>query len=139
MKKVQKKINSKELAIGAWVLSDGELALITTLEKKGNKLYVEAKIFDGHNNMCTDEISISPKALQPIPVTEELLVKNGWTLDRSCSNVYIHPQLGIKNKIVLKQNVPVFHEFRVPYVHQLQNVLNMFNENIGIDLQLFKI
>ena len=139
MKKVQKKINSKELAIGAWVLSDGELALIITLEKKGNKLYVEAKIFHANNNMCTDEISICPKALQPIPVTEELLVKNGWTLDRSCSNVYIHPQLGIRNKIVLKQNVPVFHEFRVPYVHQLQNVLNMFNENVGIDLQLFKI
>ena len=39
----------------------------------------------------------------------------------------------------LKQKVPVFHEFRVPYVHQLQNVLNMFNENVGIDLQLFKI
>ena len=38
MKKVQKKINSKELAIGAWVLSDGERALITTLEKKDNKL-----------------------------------------------------------------------------------------------------
>ena len=139
MKKVQKKINSKELAIGAWVLSDGERALITTLEKKDNKLYIEAKIFDGNNDMCTDEIALSPKDLQPIPVTEELLVKNGWTLDRSCSNVYIHPQLGIRNKIVLKQNVPVFHEFRVPYVHQLQNVLNMFNENIGIDLQLFKI
>ena len=139
MKEVQKKINSKELAIGAWVLSDGERALITTLEKKDNMLYVEAKIFDGHNDMCTDEIAVSPKDLQPIPVTEELLVKNGWTLDRSCSNVYIHPQLGIKNKIVLKQNVPVFHEFRVPYVHQLQNVLNMFNENVGIDLQLFKI
>ena len=54
-------------------------------------------------------------------------------------NTFIHPQLGTDNKIVFKDNVPVFHNVRIPYVHQLQNVLHEHNENISIYMQIFKI
>ncbi len=43
------------------------------------------------------------------------------------------------NKIVFKDNVPVFHNVQIPYVHQLQNVLHEHNENISIHMQIFKI
>ena len=59
--------------------------------------------------------------------------------DKSNANAFIHPQLGTNNKIVFKNNVPVFHNVQIPYVHQLQNVLHEHNENISIHMQIFKI
>ena len=59
--------------------------------------------------------------------------------DKSNANAFIHPQLGTDNKIVFKDNVPVFHNVQIPYVHQLQNVLHEHNENISIHMQIFKI
>ena len=87
----------------------------------------------------TDEIMIYPKWMEPIPVTMLLLEKNGWWRDKSNTNAFIHPQLGTDNKIVFKNNVPVFHNVQIPYVHQLQNVLHEHNENISIHMQIFKI
>ena len=74
-----------------------------------------------------------------IPVTMLLLEKNGWWRDKSNANAFIHPHLGSDNKIVFKDNVPVFHNVQIPYVHQLQNVLHEHNENISIHMQIFKI
>ena len=82
---------------------------------------------------------IYPKWMEPIPVTMLLLEKNGWWRDKSNTNAFIHPQLGTNNKIVFKDNVPVFHNVQIPYVHQLQNVLHEHNENISIHMQIFKI
>ena len=74
-----------------------------------------------------------------IPVTMLLLEKNGWWRDKSNANAFIHPHLGTDNKIVFKDNLPVFHNVQIPYVHQLQNVLHEHNENISIHMQIFKI
>ena len=74
-----------------------------------------------------------------IPVTMLLLEKNGWWRDKSNANAFIHPHLGSDNKIVFKDNLPVFHNVQIPYVHQLQNVLHEHNENISIHMQIFKI
>ena len=82
---------------------------------------------------------IYPNWMEPIPVTMLLLEKNGWWRDKSNTNAFIHPQLGTDNKIVFKDNVPVFHNVQIPYVHQLQNVLHEHNENISIHMQIFKI
>ena len=114
-------IDSKELAVGAWVRTDGEIARITSLYKHNGELVAEGKLYD------------------PIPVTTLLLEKNGWVKDKTGANAFTHPQLGSDNKIVIKDDVPVFHDQKVLYVHQLQNVLHEHNENISIHLQLFKI
>lgn len=132
-------IDSKELAVGNWVRSDGEIAKITSLYKHNGELCTEARLYDDSSDICTDEIMIYPSGLEPIPVTVLLLEKNGWVKDRSDANVFTHPQLDSDNKIVFKGNVPVFHNVQVPYVHQLQNVLHDHNENISIHMQIFKI
>ena len=118
-------IDSKELAVGAWVRTDGEIARITSLYKHNGELVAEGKLYDS--------------GIEPIPVTTLLLEKNGWVKDKTGANAFTHPQLGSDNKIVIKDDVPVFHDQKVLYVHQLQNVLHEHNENISIHLQLFKI
>ena len=132
-------IDSKELAVGNWVMTDGEIAKITSLYKRNGELCTEGRLYDDSSDICTDEILIYPSGLEPIPVTVLLLEKNGWVKDKSDANVFVHPQLDSNNKIVIKDNVPVFHNVKVPYVHQLQNVLHDHNEDISIHMQIFKI
>ena len=132
-------IDSKELAVGAWIRTDGEIARITSLYKHNGELVAEGKLYDDSSDICTDEIMIYPNWMEPNPVTMLLLEKNGWWRDKSNANAFIHPQLGTDNKIVFKDNVPVFHNVQIPYVHQLQNVLHEHNENISIHMQIFKI
>ena len=68
-----------------------------------------------------------------------LLEKNGWKRDDDDADTFRQPKLSGDNKIVFKDNVPVFHNVQIPYVHQLQNVLHEHNENISIHMQIFKI
>ena len=39
-------IDSKELAVGAWVRTDGEIARITSLYKHNGELVAEGKLYD---------------------------------------------------------------------------------------------
>jgi len=112
-----KTIDSKELAVGACIRTDGEIAKITSLYKQNGELVAEGKLYDDSSDICTDEIMIYPNWMEPIPVTMLLLEKNGWWRDKSNDNTFIHPQLGTDNKIVFKDNVPVFHNVQIPYVH----------------------
>ena len=132
-------IDSKELAVGSWVKNNDEIARITSLYKKNGMLVAEAKLYDDSSDISTDENLLYPSGIEPIPVTTLLLEKNGWVKDKTGANAFTHPQLGSDNKIVIKDDVPVFHNQKVLYVHQLQNVLHEHNENISIHLQLFKI
>jgi len=130
-------VNSKELTLGAWVRSGEDLARITALAKEENGIYVEGNVFDSNYDIDDDGIQLLPSVLTPIPVTSKLLEKNGWEKDPLEKNTYIHPILGEKNKITII-DVPFLHGFKVPYVHQLQNILAIMNDNISIELQTFK-
>ncbi len=130
-------VNSKELTLGAWVRSGEDIARITALANEENGIYVEGNVFDGNYNTDDSGIQLFLSGLSPIPVTSKLLERNGWKKDPIEKNTYVHPILGEKNKITII-DVPLLHGFKVPYVHQLQNILAMMNNNISIELQTFK-
>ena len=129
-------VNSKELMIGDWVKSKKDLAKVTALYKENDGIHVEGNVFAGNETSVDDEVSLIPNGLEPIPLTAVLLEKNGWLKDECEPNAYVHPKLGTGNKIVIK-DVPVIHDFEVPYVHLLQNVLTLLDENITIDMLIF--
>lgn len=129
-------VNSKELMIGAWVRSKEDLARVTALYTENDGIHVEGNVFAGNETSVNDEVSLIPNGLEPIPVTAVLLQKNGWLRDECEPNAYVHPKLGANNRIIIK-DVPVIHDFEVPYVHLLQNVLTLLDENITIDMLLF--
>ena len=80
-------IDSKELAVGAWVRTDGEIARITSLYKQNGELVAEGKLYDDSSDICTDEIMIYPNWMEPIPVTMLLLEKNGWWRDKNTMRI----------------------------------------------------
>ena len=129
-------VNSKELMIGDWVKSKKDLAKVTALYKESDGIHVEGNVFAENETSVDDEVSLIPNGLEPIPLTAVLLEKNGWLKDECEPNAYIHPKLGTSNKIFIK-DVPVIHDFEVPYVHLLQNVLTLLDENITIDMLIF--
>ena len=103
-------VNSKELMIGAWVKSKKDLAKVTALYKENDGIHVEGNVFAENETSVDDEVSLIPNGLEPIPLTAVLLEKNGWQKDGSEPNTY---------------------------VHLLQNVLTLLDENITIDMLLF--
>ena len=129
-------VNSKELMIGAWVKSEKDFAKVTALYKESDGIHVEGNVFAENETSVDDEVSLIPNGLEPIPVTAVLLEKNGWQKDECEPCAYVHPKLGENNKIIIK-DVPVIHDFEVPYVHLLQNVLTLLDKNISIDMLIF--
>ena len=117
-----------------WFLFQSDLPTIwpfstRALYKENDGIHVEGNVFAENETSVDDEVSLIPNGLEPIPLTAVLLEKNGWLKDECEPNAYIHPKLGTSNKIFIK-DVPVIHDFEVPYVHLLQNVLTLLDENI---------
>jgi hypothetical protein len=88
-----------------------------------------------HDPSPEDVVTLIPDGLDPVPLTAELLEKNGWVKTLINPITYIHPLLGDSNKVVF-DGEPHFREVEVLYVHHLQNLLAIANkQNVDIDLQ----
>lgn len=128
-------VNSKELTIGAWVRSSKDFAQVTALYKEDNDIHVEGNVFCGDDPSPENVVALIPEGLEPVPLTAKLLEMNGWVKKTSCPEIYVHPLLGERNRIVIDK-VPHYHDVEVLYVHHLQNLLAIANKhNVDIDLQ----
>jgi hypothetical protein len=120
------KIN--ELMIGDWVYN------------KHHKKNIQIQPYDffvhGHGNNGTFAVSstiVSGRDLVPIPLTEEILVKNGWrkestTIDGDYANWH--------GEIPICQEDDEFNYERIEltYVHQLQHLLRLAGVQKEIEL-----
>ena len=118
------KIN--ELMIGDWVYN------------KHHKKNIQIQPYDffvhGHGNNGTFAVSstiVSGRDLVPIPLTEEILVKNGWrkepiSIDGDYANWY--------GEIPISQAEDEFNyaDIELRYAHQLQHLLRLW----GIEKEL---
>ena len=128
-------VNSKELTIGAWVRSSKDIAQVTALYKEEDGIHVEGNLFCADDPSPEDVVTLIPDGLDPVPLTAELLEKNGWVKTLTYPITYIHPLLGDSNKVGF-DGEPHFREVEVLYVHHLQNLLAIANkQNVDIDLQ----
>lgn len=68
---------------------------------------------------CDDEVSLTN--IEPIPLTQEILEKNGWMYDDLCGE-YRHA-----NAFVICGRGPftIFDGIRISYVHELQHALRL--------------
>ena len=105
------------------------------LYKEDNGIHVEGNVFCGDDPSPEDVVALIPEGLEPVPLTAKLLEMNGWVKKTSCPEIYVHPLLGERNRIVIDK-VPHYHDVEVLYVHHLQNLLAIANKhNVDIDLQ----
>ena len=69
------------------------------------------------------------RVIEPIPLTPEILEKNGWTRDELCNEWFIHYGPNLFGKC---PEVTIFDGVSIKYVHELQHALRL----CGIDKQI---
>lgn len=113
-------MKANELMIGDWVISEIEEAgRITELGRD----WIVALTYGNNNNAVTDEL----RHLQPIPLTSEILKKNGFCYDDS---PFVQGWCGYglliyNGRVTAGQNVSMVCQ----YVHQLQHILRLCDKN----------
>lgn len=126
-------IKANELMIGDWVYED---------EKSQFPMYVvgvfkDVAYLDFEGNEA-DFWEVDEKDLAPLPLTEEMLLKNGF--DKVCESLYASNgdfEIDIKGDFLYmatSDGADIAFEKPIRYVHELQNLLRIS----GIDIY-FKI
>lgn len=130
-------IDIKELSIGNWIKNtNGNIGKVIGIEN-----YCSVIIRYSNNSTCYSE----PALLEGIPLTPEILKKNGWRLGK-----YSSATLEIENKIVVLEfyesgtQLRIFNravdeglqilDIRISGIHQLQNALTLCGINKEIKL-----
>jgi hypothetical protein len=130
-------MKTENLKLGNYVrLSDDYTFVITQVPAgtvckveaiKRNYLYLECKVGDG---VCYSEVPVS--MVEPIPLTEELLLKSGFTKEYNgfCNDIelsygrYLYNDGVNDAKLFVSINSAEYPLSNIPieYLHQLQNI-----------------
>lgn len=130
-------IKTSELMLGDLVLlADRQIAKVVSLYKNhkgsGGEIIVESdlKIF---NSLVRDE------DINPIPLTEEILLKNGFRITGSFIELVEYAWNDVNDEICIfynrESNDPYFYveianvEVKIRYLHELQHLLRMCGFN----------
>ena len=119
----------QELRIGNWIESDNDFFQIETLQSKnhwkfnGNKGDIEINFIDKNKNTYYCEL----KYINPVPITEEWLVKFGFKKDKYYNTEFAEYRTSYeKDLFVLKENFEYLNytnlKCKLEFVHQLQNL-----------------
>lgn len=124
-------MKANELMIGDYVLFSGELKQVKSIVVSDNgveRIYV-------YGNTC--QVSTINAYIQPIPLTPEILEKNGWE-ERPTGYVFYTNGKRYDNSLwyIFSSNTFVFNnaEFQINYVHQLQHALKLCGIEKTIEL-----
>lgn len=121
-------INIKELSIGNWIKNtNGNIGKVIGITEQG---LVVMRYHE--NSICYSE----PALLEGIPLTSEILKKNGWDEDAhhfpEDENYDVELYEGDDNQIFWTINCYEYSIAKINYVHQLQNILTLY----GIDKEI---
>lgn len=127
------------MTVGSWFISSGDLAKITSLELWNSETEVQGLVYE-QDGEEVGEIELLPVDMEPIPVSRDLLEKNGWEQDKDNPDMYVHPELGKSECIVIKSgDIPYYHNIEASQLHWLQTLMAHFNKNLSIDKQIFNL
>ena len=123
-----------ELMIGDHIIAYNQFKIIRKIDKKKNEVYCEESI-----------TSIEDKDIHPIPITSEILEKNGFKEDvHNCSIFYDWSNLDGDDVTLRRYPCGYFElhitdnenlrnvRFPIDYVHELQHALRL----CGIDKEI---
>lgn len=118
-------IEAKDLRIGDIVRYGKHIAMVQAVHANGSVCFM-----DGKDQMCVDAVTVNP-----IPLTPEIIVQNGWEFTECCKDeigewyefskdgvlpdMYYYPADGDFSAFVCSEE---FYS-HLKYVHQLQHIL----------------
>lgn len=114
-------MKSSELKVGDWVSFEGKPFQIYDMTRQGDVVWYD----EGASSVLMEEI-------EPIPLTEEILEKNGWKKVRinPFYTAYFEYKFVHEEKPTFYKKMDdkaIYHDFfkkaPIPYVHQLQHIL----------------
>lgn len=139
-------MDSKDLMIGDWVLYNGDpirVEEIITRQMGGNCINGEWETAELYDAINTDDI-------QPIPLTPEILEKNGFERVEAKSTIFCYPNSKTNMQVYLddyptdgwylnirksvKGSRHIVLETQITYVHQLQHALRLCGIEKTIEL-----
>lgn len=123
-------MDCKDLMIGDWVSYLGFYNKVIYIGQK-------VSIYNGKGT----EFTTDPEHIRPIPLTEDILVKNGWDFTKSDYSVYCkedtHGDVELskdQDGFYLSINCDEYVILRIYYVHQLQHLLRLCGIEKKIEL-----
>ena len=134
-------MKANELMIGDWVLAEGKPVQVTNISVLGGDIIRVINPFMSYDTMYASNIVALSKGakdinmIEPIPLTLEILEKNGWCLDE-IDGSYRHYDNGFW---IGGRNAPfgimVSNLYQdINYVHELQHLLKLCGINKEIVL-----
>lgn len=123
-------MDAKELMIGDWVLYKDEPIMVWEIDEYYDRINTEP---DGYNAIRCIEVS----EIKPIPLTPEILEKNGFRKQNNSSGVtkldtyWLGEELGFR----IHSFETGYYQFglaKIRYVHELQHALRL----CGIDKEI---
>lgn len=115
-------MKAHEIHIGDWVTRCGKVCQVVTISAQG---YAEVIQDDNLRYAGIDDIG-------PIPLTDEILIANGWEQASWVAGLFFMPRKGIfgENLIIRKMDdgyefTAFCHETALNYVHQFQQILRL--------------
>ena len=105
-----------ELQIGDWVLNDGEYIQVTDIYKYGKRYYIN-----------DDDTYV--RYVEPIPLTVEILERNGFSEDYRYENLSYIQSCGAVTGIHINGKNGLMDEMYFKYVNELQNALRLCGLN----------
>ncbi len=126
-------IHANELMIGDWVSYKGNPTKIRTIEICNidvGPLQVTITYGDKICGLTVIDVSM----LKPIPLTPEILKKNGFSQDPLNGHIFIfqeksgeviYYEYGPKYGLTIDNQLATIQDLRINYVHQLQHALKL--------------
>lgn len=96
-----------------------ELMINDLVYHKDKPVKITKGIYDG--KAYTNDLCILDFKLSPIPLTADILEKNGWLYDDMC-NEYHHADAFV---ICGRNTFTIFDGVKISYIHELQHALRL--------------
>lgn len=122
-------IKAEDLRIGDLVRYEKNIITVQTVHTNYEEGFINDKYNVGYN--CHD--------LDPIPLTPELLEKNGWERDKLVTYIYGHDAHNIEvictpNSECVDVTLKGDTLHRIKYVHELQHILWALGEDANLKI-----
>lgn len=111
-----------ELQIGDWVTYDGIPSQVIMVSAEGVAMIVKEEQI----------VYLNSERLNPIPLTDEILIANGWSQTSWVAGLFFAPRKGFeRDNLTIRKTDDGYeftafcHETALKYVHQFQQILRL--------------
>ena len=134
-------LKATDLMVGDWVSTGYTMSKVISIHTRASSIYKRGVV----DLEDIDNIQVS--GLQPIPITPEILEKNGFELDADGFSIYYSWEFLKNGQVTMKKDIDGDYELHITdrdsickvriyinYVHELQHALRLYRIDKEIEI-----